>query len=152
MFKLNTKTHQHAIRALMKCTSLKSRRARYRLRYLARNGLCPKTDSLGLPLKRPRHKHWKVQLDDLIASDPSLEQALEHLSEALADFAGQLPMSKDYSLITDQEMDPVKDFYNAVEEWVWGAVQRSLRAQGPGVRYAPWLSSSGMCNGLTLFR
>ena len=36
MFKLNTKTQQHAIRALMKCTSLKSRRARYRLRYLSK--------------------------------------------------------------------------------------------------------------------
>ena len=50
MFKLNTKTQQHAIRALMKCTSLKSRRARYRLRYLA------KTESLGLPLKRRRRR------------------------------------------------------------------------------------------------
>ena len=36
MFKLNRKTKHHAVRALMKCTSLQTRRARYRLRYLAK--------------------------------------------------------------------------------------------------------------------
>ena len=82
----------------------------------------------------PGHKHWKAQLDDLIASDPSLEQAHEHLSSALAEFAGQLPMSKDYSLTSDQEMDPVKDFNKAVDDWVWGAEAKAMQTEGTRAR------------------
>ena len=143
IFKLNTKTNQHAIRALMKCTSLESRRARYRLRYLAKLWSMPEENLARVAIeaqpsakvRRGRgHKHWKTQLEDLIKTEPSLKQAHQHLSEALSKFAGQLPASKDYSLVGDEEEDPVKDFHDAVEDWIWGTEAAAMQTEGTRAR------------------
>jgi hypothetical protein len=158
IFKLNTHTKAEATRALMKCTSLATRREGYRLKYLAKIlSFQPNTlvrHILELPVskktrKGPGHKHWMSRINDLTShrDHESLTLARSALNEAVTEGAGVLPLGP--VLSGDTVKHPMRKFRSAVEDWMWeheantmselgNDARSTVRLLARGLKKAPW--------------
>ena len=146
IFKLNEKTHQRAVRALMGVCSLESRWAGFRLRYYANWHSRDKCllirrvlDTVPGQKKRngPGNVHWWKKTGDLIkeASRDSLNfmEASHKFNEYRKQFDCFIPRGNilvDPDAPRDREenlVNPIGEFVSAVKAWTWWREQQLFK-------------------------
>ena len=145
IFKLNVKTHLRAVRALMKCTSLDTRRSGFRLRYLAKLFSYDESRlaryAAFLPavknkIKGRSSKLWFSELEALIKGDSELRGAYSELIREVNRNGGVLP--QEATVLGPEgeqwEYHPLADFNKRVDKWMWSREKTGLVEAGRQAR------------------